>query len=112
MLVKLYENQDHLSFTLKNIKRKKKNVLQLIFPHHYTCIYYIFFRRAYLRDVIEMVHIFFKLMENFCKGGVVVQKKSTKKAKHSKKSSKNKAATSKPEENLVSTILNNHNNME
>lgn len=129
LVLELYsctEKSDHLSLTFRTFVTNKKREINKrytrswFFPcifikynvsirivHIYSFLFSIF-HRAYLRDVIEMVHIFFKLMENFCKGGVVVQKKSTKRAKRSKKSSKNKAATSKPEENLVSTILKNH----
>lgn len=43
-----------------------------------------------MRDVVETTHIFFKLMEKFCNGSVVVQdkKKSRAKSKKSKKSQK------------------------
>lgn len=45
----------------------------------------------YMRDVVEAAHVFFKLMEKFCNGSVVVQdknKKSRKKSKSTKKTSK------------------------
>lgn len=53
--------------------------------------------RLYMRDVVETAHIFFKLMERFCNGSVVVQdkQKSRKKNKRaSKKPSKRNAQTS------------------
>jgi hypothetical protein len=36
--------------------------------------------RAYLRDVVETVNIFFKMLEKFCQGSVVVQTKSKRKS--------------------------------
>jgi timeless len=45
--------------------------------------------RAYLRDVIETTHLFFKMLEKFCQGTVRVQGK--KRAKPQKKSSKGAA---------------------
>lgn len=54
--------------------------------------------RAYLRDVVETAHIFFKIMERFCHGRVVVQnkgrarKKAKAKPKVSKKSSQTKTS--------------------
>lgn len=44
-----------------------------------------------MRDVVEAAHVFFKLMEKFCNGSVVVQdknKNSRKKSKSTKKTSK------------------------
>lgn len=43
----------------------------------------------YMRDVVETAHIFFKLMERFCNGSVVVQDKQ-------KSRKKNKRTTKKP----------------
>lgn len=34
-----------------------------------------YFSRSYLRDVVEIAHIFYKIMEKFCNGRVVVQHK-------------------------------------
>ncbi|XP_055324474.1 protein timeless homolog [Sitodiplosis mosellana] len=46
--------------------------------------------KTYMRDVVETTHIFFKLMEKFCNGNVVVQdkKKSRAKGKKAKKPQK------------------------
>lgn len=49
--------------------------------------------RAYLRDVVEMVHIFYKMMEKFCNGRVVVQDKS--KPRRKKKQTKGKSKGTK-----------------
>lgn len=48
-----------------------------------------------MRDVVETTHIFFKLMEKFCNGSMVVQdkKKSRAKSKKSKKSQKSAKTT-------------------
>lgn len=42
--------------------------------------------RAYLRDVVETAHIFFKIMERFCHGRVVVQNKGRARRKAKPKS--------------------------
>lgn len=48
--------------------------------------------RAYLADVVEVCHIFCKIMEHFCKGGVLVQRKQTKR----RTGKKHKPSTKKP----------------
>lgn len=62
--------------------------------------------RAYLREVVEMTHIFFKIMEKFCSGRIVVQEKRKKRStnKKSKGKSTKKPAEKRqtPEENHVS----------
>lgn len=45
----------------------------------------VFFARSYLRDVVEIAHIFYKIMEKFCNGRVLVQKKG-----HSRRNIKSK----------------------
>ena len=57
---------------------------------HYALTDTLITNRTYMRDVVETTHIFFKLMEKFCNGSVVVQdkKKSRAKSKKSKKSAK------------------------
>lgn len=50
--------------------------------------------RAYLAEVVEVCHIFCKIMEHFCRGGVVVQKKQTKR-NGAKRSNKTSAAAKK-----------------
>ena len=52
------------------------------------CIFYVLFNRAYLRDVVEICHIFCKLMEHFCKGNVVVQKANKARRKTTTKKQK------------------------
>jgi timeless len=47
-----------------------------------------------LRDVVETVNIFFKMLEKFCQGSVVVQTKSKRKSQK-KRTSKQKAAGSR-----------------
>lgn len=70
-----------------------------------VCVH--FSNRMYMRDVVETTHIFFKLMEKFCNGSVVVQDKrkshaNGKKAKKlSKPSNNNKKST---EDEMVSRI--------
>lgn len=66
--------------------------------------------RAYLRDVVETAHIFYKLMEKFCSGGIVVQdkRKARKKGKGTKSTaSKKQQKTKTTEEENVSFILYN-----
>lgn len=62
--------------------------------------------RVYMRDVVETAHIFFKLMERFCKGSVVVQdkQKSRKKTKRTTKKPSNRDAQTTNDEQ-VSAIL-------
>lgn len=48
----------------------------------------------YMRDVVETTHIFFKLMEKFCNGSMVVQDKKKSRAKGKKgKKSKQKSSS-------------------
>ena len=44
------------------------------------------FTKSYLRDVIDTVNIYLKMLEKFCKGNIVVQTKGKKQKKKSKKS--------------------------
>ena len=50
----------------------------------------IIFTRSYLRDLIELTHIYFKMMEKFCQGTIVVQDKRRGRGKTNK--NKRKAA--------------------
>lgn len=43
------------------------------------------FTKSYLRDIVDTVNIYLKMLENFCKGNIVVQKKVKKSKKKSKK---------------------------
>lgn len=56
-----------------------------------------FIVRLYMRDVVETTHIFFKLMEKFCNGSVVVQDKH----KRQQKRKKTKKQKSKSSQNAV-----------
>lgn len=65
-----------------------------------------FFDRLYMRDVVETTHIFFKLMEKFCNGSVIVQdknKRKHKKTKSKKPKSKSNHKEDADDTNLVST---------
>lgn len=58
-----------------------------------------------MRDVVETSHIFFKLMEKFCNGSVVVQDKKKSQAKRKRGKKTPKPASEKensPEEENVS----------
>lgn len=58
-----------------------------------------------MRDVVETSHIFFKLMEKFCNGSVVVQDKRKSQAKRNRGKKAPKSTTQKentPEEESVS----------
>lgn len=93
-------------FCLTSIKCIKTRTLALektIINNLFDLMLHFHFR-AYLRDVVEMCHIFCKIMENFCKGGVVVQKKNTKRKKGSSKRSK-AAAAPKQKENVSTTFF-------
>lgn len=69
----------------------------------YKIWYWIFlFCRAYLGDVVEMVHIFFKMMEKFCNGRVVVQDKRRARKKPKGKSKKAPSQKKSAEEEHVS----------
>ncbi|CAO1421421.1 unnamed protein product [Diamesa hyperborea] len=46
------------------------------------------FTKSYLRDIIDTVNIYLKMLEKFCKGNIVVQKKVKKTKKKSKKPKK------------------------
>lgn len=46
----------------------------------------------YMRDVVETAHIFFKLMERFCNGSVVVQDKQKSRKKNNRTTKKPSAA--------------------
>lgn len=52
-----------------------------------------------MRDVVETTHIFFKLMEKFCNGSVVVQDKH----KRQHKKSKSKKQIPKPSQNTAAS---------
>lgn len=60
--------------------------------------------RVYLRDVVEMVHIFFKMMEKFCNGRVVVQNKRRTQKKSKTKKTKQATKIMTDEEKNVSLI--------
>lgn len=53
-----------------------------------------------MRDVVETTHIFFKLMEKFCNGSVVVQdkRKARQKGKKMKKPAKSASETNEEKE--------------
>lgn len=68
-------------------------------PAHRT---FLLFNRLYLRDVVETTHIFFKLMEKFCNGSVVVQDKGRSRAKKAKKATSNKSNAKPAEPESVS----------
>lgn len=50
-------------------------------------MFFLFHHRTYMQDVVETAHIFFKLMEKFCDGTVVVQKRKVPRAKNKTKRS-------------------------
>lgn len=90
---------------------------------------FLLFHRSYLRDVIDTANIYLKMMQKFCQGKVVVQKK--KKSAHSrsnkpkpkqsfKKPSHNKSPEERQEElennwddivNSLSVVLGNEINV-
>lgn len=47
----------------------------------------------YMRDVVETAHIFFKLMERFCNGNVVVEDKQKSRKKNNRGTKKRNAQT-------------------
>lgn len=53
--------------------------------------------RAYLRDVVETAHIFFKMLEKYCQGTVRVQSKKRAKPKRNKNRQDNTASRKDPE---------------
>ncbi|XP_031631724.1 protein timeless homolog [Contarinia nasturtii] len=54
--------------------------------------------KTYMRDVVETTHIFFKLMEKFCNGSVVVQDKRKARNKGNKKKKPTKSSSHGNEE--------------
>lgn len=58
-----------------------------------------------MRDVVETAHLFFKLMEKFCNGSVVVQDKRKSRAKGTKSKKASKSSNDNeqsPQEVIVS----------
>ncbi|XP_062536634.1 protein timeless homolog isoform X2 [Armigeres subalbatus] len=53
--------------------------------------------RAYLRDVVETAHMFFKMLEKYCQGTVRVQSKKRAKPKRNKNRQNNAASRKDPE---------------
>lgn len=73
----------------------------------------VIINRAYMQDVVETTHIFFKLMEKFCNGNMVVQdkRKSRAKGKKTKKSKKSTNQNGKTPDDEVSRFGNTEKNM-
>lgn len=57
--------------------------------------------RFYLQDVVEVAHIFFKLLKSFCNGRVIVQTKELKKRRKKSKTQKKNADKQKTSNNEI-----------
>lgn len=83
-------------------------LLSLLDNFYYYSFLFVFVRvrllhllsRAYLRDVVEIAHIFYKIMEKFCKGRVVVQDKRKGRKKGKSKAKKLPKKRTAEEENV------------
>lgn len=64
-----------------------------------SCFRSNYIPRAYLRDVIETAHMFFKMLEKYCQGtgGVRVQSKKRAKPKRNNNKDKQGKASQQPE---------------
>lgn len=67
--------------------------------------------RAYLREVVEVCHIFYKIMEHFCKDGVVVQKKQQNRKRGRGKKSKGNSTEKQPTQVCLQCLVNTFNSV-